>query len=462
MLTAKELREKLAALIAEVDTIVAVATEEKRELTDEEKTRIDAIQGVEGKPGELDKIKAEEERALKIENLRTVRARELLGAALSVQTPHIAGGDGESLSSRIVVPRNQSVFGKLKAFSGDTAPQDAYVSGLWIAATFYGHKPSRNTLESIGLQNAMSESEDDRGGIFVPVEMERAIIRLVESYGVIRQFSNVVPMSSDRKVQPVRVSGLTATPVAETKRSNEGSNTVAAQDVIWTNIELIARKWKVVCKWSDELDEDSLIRMADAVAVEAALAFAYSEDNCGFNGDATSTYHGINGVLNALAAGSLYTAATGNTAFSTLDLADFEGMAGQLPDYPGITPAWFISKEGYFASMHRLQMAAGGNTASNIEMGGRREFLSYPVVFTNVLNKVLTAQTSTKILAFGDLRLGAMFGDRRSMTMSLTDQRYWDEDQIAVKATERFDFNVHSKGTATEAGAVLVMQTPGS
>lgn len=462
MLTAKELREKLAALIAEVDSIVKVATDENRELTDEEKSRIDAIQGVDGKPGELDKVKAEEERAIKIENLRNQRARELLGSQLQTQMGSAFGADGESLSSRIQIPRNQAVYGKLKAFSGETAPQDAYVSGLWIAATFYNHKPSKKVLDSIGLQNAMSESEDDRGGIFVPVEMERAIIRLVESYGVIRQFSNVVPMSSDRKVQPVRVSGLTATPVAETKRSNEGSNTVAAQDVIWTNIELIARKWKVVCKWSDELDEDSLIRMADAVAVEAALAFAYSEDNCGFNGDGGSSYHGIVGVLNALEAGSLYTALSGNTAFSTLDLADFEAMAGQLPDFAGISPAWFISKEGYYASMHRLLMAAGGNTAANLEMGGRPMFLGAPVVFTNVLNKTLTTQTSTKLLAYGDLRLASLFGDRRQMTMSLTDQRYWDEDQIAVKATERFDFNVHSKGSATEAGAILVLQTPGS
>lgn len=459
MFNAKDIREKIANLIAESEAIVALATEENRELTAEEKARIDAILNV-----EIEDAKTDLERAKKFETLRNNKALEILGLQLDNQQRGIVGSDGLSLSSTpaIVVPRNQRTFGGLRAFKGETANQDAYVSGLWIAATFYGHKESAKKLESLGLDNAMSEAEDDRGGIFVPIEFSQTIIRLVEQYGVIRQYANVVSMSSDRKIQPVRVSGLIATAVAETTRANEGSNTVAAQNVIWTNIELIARKWKVVCKWSDELDEDALISMADAVAVEAALAFAYTEDNCGFNGTGASAFHGIVGVFNAVAAGSVYTAATGNTAFNTLDLADFETMAGQLPDYPGIMPAWFISKEGYYASMHRLLMAAGGNTSSNLENGGRPLFLGAPVVFTNVLNKTLTAQASTKVLAYGDLRLATIFGDRRAMTMSLTDQRYWDEDQIAVKATERFDFNVHSKGTATEAGGILVMETPAS
>lgn len=308
----------------------------------------------------------------------------------------------------------------------------------------------------------MSTDSNEKGGIFVPTEMQTSIIRLVEKHGVFRQYSKVTPMGSDRKVAPVRIAGMTAYPVAETRDSNEGSNAGTRSEPRYTNIELVARKWKAWVKMSDELNEDALISIADEVALEMALAFAYAEDTAGFLGDGTSAYHGIVGVLNAVNAGSVHIADTGNTSFGALDMADFEGIVGKLPDYEGINPAWFISKAGYYASMHRLLMAAGGNTAENLENGGRPMFLGYPVVFTSVLNKTLTSQTDTKLLVFGDLRMASLFGDRRKMTMSLTDQRFWDEDQIAIKGTERFDINIHSRGTAADPGAILVLQTPNS
>lgn len=112
--------------------------------------------------------------------------------------------------------------------------------------------------------------------------------------------------------------------------------------------------------------------------------------------------------------------------------------------------------------MERLMLALGGNTVANAAAGGGLTFLGHPVVITNVLNGTLTTQTSTKILAFGDLRMAALMGDRRRLTMSLSDQRYWDADQIGFKATERMDIKIHSRGTASAAGAILVMSTPAS
>jgi HK97 family phage major capsid protein len=192
------------------------------------------------------------------------------------------------------------------------------------------------------------------------------------------------------------------------------------------------------------------------------LAFAFAEDNSCFNGDASSTFHGILGILNALKAGSKHTALAGNTAFSTLDLDDFRSMKGKLPRFAGMQPAWYISPEGYSESIERLLLAANGTLPGDIENGGNLRFLGFPVILTNVLNSTLTAQINTDLLVLGDMRMGVRFGDRRQMTLSATDQRYWDEDQVAIKATSRFDINVHSLGTATAAGALMVLRTPGA
>lgn len=445
-----DIRAMIAQKKAQIQAVVELATTEERELTAEEKTLIDGIQGIGDKAGELQSLQADLERAIKFE----------------ARVDEIATGIGERKpkpkEKAVVVPPRARVHGGLKAFKGDKAEENAYTFGRYVAAKFFNHEKSKQWLREHGMKNALSEGSNEKGGLFVPVETTTTIIRLVEEFGVIRQYSQIEPMGSDRKVVPVRTGGMTAYPVAETNTANEASNTGTQSEPAYTNIELVARKWKAWCKMSDELSEDSLVMIADQLAMEAALAFAYAEDNFGFNGDGGSTYHGITGILNAVAAGSIYTAAAGNTAFSTLDLLDFITMKGKLPRYPGIRPAWFISQEGYCDSMERLLLAAGGNAVVDIANGGVPMFLGSPVVITNVLNSTLTTQTSTNILAYGDLRMATRFGDRRRMTAKLTDQRYWDTDQIAVKFEERVDFVVHSRGTTSTAGAVLVMATPGA
>ena len=455
MKTLKEIESAIAKQAAQVQAIVELATEEERELTADEQLLVDKIQGVGEEPGELDKLKAERDRVIRFEE----KVKNIAGG---IKFPSSSDPDAEKPAAKIVVPAKAKLHGKLRAFAGENGDRDAYTMGRWAAASLFGHRRSAAWLDDHGIRADMSESEDDRGGLFVPTEMQLAIVRLVEEFGIARQYARIEPMGSDTKRVPIRTEGLTATPVGETTRANSGSNTVAVDDIKYTIAELVARKWKVVVKISDELNEDSLISLAEQIAIEAATAFAYAEDNSAFNGDGTSTYHGISGVMNALLAGSVHTALSGNTAFSTLDLADFLAIKGKLPRYAGINPAWFISQEGYCDSMERLQMAAGGLTPADLANGGLPRFLGAPVVITNVLNGTLTAQTDTKLLAYGDLSMAALFGDRRVMTMATTEDRYWDEDQIGIKATERFDFVVHSKGTATAPGAMLVLQTPGS
>ena len=105
---------------------------------------------------------------------------------------------------------------------------------------------------------------------------------------------------------------------------------------------------------------------------------------------------------------------------------------------------------------------AGAGSSKDISDGPMPMFQGLPVVFNQVTNKTLSNQASTRLLYLGDLNMAAKFGDRRSVTMSMSDQRYWDEDQIGVKWTERMDINIHSKGTATEAGAIIALDTPAS
>lgn len=451
----KAIKEDIANLMAEADSLIELARQDERELTDEESTRVDEIMATIGEQADGDKpasgLYAQAAKAERLEKIRTQLA--------TVDR----GGDHIETPKQWAVPRSALAgAGNLKAFKGgEEAKRDAYLSGQWFLA-LWGNDRSKQWCEDHGVsvQNALSGGDNQLGGFLVPSEFETRVIDLREQYGVFRRNTMVVPMGSDHKTQPRRKSGLTAYAVGD-------NDEITASDKEWSQVELTAKKWGALAKYSSELNEDSVISIADNLADEMAWAFAKKEDQAGFIGDGTSTYHGVVGVVNKCNDGShdgsLYTAATGNTAFSTLDLADFEGMVGQLPQYAEMGAAWYISKVGYWASMARLLDAAGGNTIQDLGSGPERVFLGYPVRIVQVMNTTTTAQTTTAGLAlFGNLSLASTMGNRRGFGVSVSTDRYFELDQIAIKGTTRFAINVHDVGDASTAGPMVCLKTPGS
>jgi HK97 family phage major capsid protein len=327
-----------------------------------------------------------------------------------------------------------------------------------VAGNKTAHQWCQDSL-GIDVQNAMSGSSDSDGGFLIPVEYEANLIRLVNEYGVIRRSAEIVPMARDVKDTPRRTNGITGYWIGETGTPTETTPTLDM-------VKLVAKKLGALSYYSRDVDEDSAIAVGNLITQEMALAMAYNEDNAGFNGDGTSTYGGIVGVKNALAAGAKYTAIAGNIGFQKLDLEDFEGMIAKLPSYGFMNggPSWYIHRSGWALSMLRLAAAAGGNTTREIAGGASQvQFLGYPVVFVEVMNNTTGDQASTDgLVYFGNLRQGVKFGDRRGVTVDLSREVKFLTQQIAILGTERFDIKVHETGTASVAGSIVMLSTPGS
>lgn len=443
---AKERRNTIKTKIDDLTGKLVDAENKPRDMTDEERKAFDDLLAAD------DVASGDCERFKKLIDQRA--SAEKPERRTAPETPGREQGAHREDRTRVrVLPRS----GKLRSFRGANAEEDAYQSGQWALATIGGDARAAEWCREHGIETRTAVTTSNTlGGYLVPAPMEMAIINLREERGVFRQESFVRSMTSDTLIVPRRAGGVTAYFV------NEGSE-VTASDKGWDAVSLTARKIAALCKYSTEINEDSAISIADDLAQEIAYAFADKEDECGFNGDGTSTYGGIVGVKNAVLAGSKYTAIAGNTAFGTLDLEDFEAMVGKLPQYAVANAKWYISRVGWANSMLRLAAAAGGNTVSNIEQGASPQFLGFPVKISQVLNSTSTAQTSTDGICYlGDLRLATSFGNRRGMSISVDSSRYFELDLLAIKGTQRFDINVHEKGTATVAGPVIMMSTPGS
>lgn len=363
--------------------------------------------------------------------------------------------------SKIRIPASARYsHANLKAFranlfaSAEHAERAAYAAGQFVLATLGKSEVAAEWCKAHGIntrfQGALQEGSNTLGGFLVPTEMERTIITLREERGVLRREAQVVPMSSDTLTLPRRSGGMTAYFVGE-------STAGTASDPTFDQIQLSAKKLMAYTTMSSEVSEDAVISLGDWVASEIAYAFADKEDACGFNGDGTSTYGGMTGLKNALAAGSVFTA-TGHAEFSTLTLADFHGMLAKLPLYAtNMNTKWYISKAGFNASMERLMAAGGGNTWATLSSGQSvPRFLGYDVVFVQVMNSALTGNTGVAGGVYvGDLKQTIKLGSRRGMSLASSTDFLFSSDAIAIKGTERFDAVVAEKGTASVAGSMV-------
>jgi HK97 family phage major capsid protein len=372
--------------------------------------------------------------------------------------------DTKSLKMQAEEKRIQKLgrFKALATFKGEDASVRAYRFAKWFAAAILGVESATAYCKEFGIElKAQSEGTNTAGGYLVPHEFSNDIIDLRETYGVFRQFSKVVPMMSETKSVPRRTGGLTVYNPAEGSQITESQKS-------WNQVNLVAKKFACLALYSSELDDDSMVNIGDDLAGEIAYAFSNKEDECGFNGDGTSTFFGITGVRQKLRDVDSTIAnikglfvGSGN-AYSELVLTDFNNVSGILPAYAE-TPrtAWFVSKKFWGSVMEKLAVAAGGVTAAEVVNGApQRRFLGYPVVISQVMP---TTEGNSQVAAlFGDLMLASTFGDRRQITLAISTDFKFDTDQIAIRGTQRVDINVHDVGDTSNAGPIVGLITAAS
>ena len=462
-MTVQEKKDRLGAISEEMAALLAVTEgDDARALTDEEDAKYEALETEAGTiESELRADEAAQVLAQRKERAAALaKQQEEPNKRQTLSPQPVTSTVAKPKAPTISVPHYPGTLHPAWGANPQEALQRAYLAGKWLLATLANHGPSREYCKEHGVEMLYhNEGSDTAGGFLVFPEFESTIIDLRNQYGVFRRESKISPMGSDTKTVPRRVSGLTAYYVGE----NEA---ITASEKAWDQVRLTARKLAVLSRWSTELNEDSVIAMAADLTDEIAYAFAKEEDEAGFVGDGTSTYGRMTGATVKIAdgnhAGSIVDAVSGNTAYSTLDLGDFEACVGKLPSYADANAKWYIHKAGWAASMLRLLDAAGGNTAAMLAGGTPVSFLGYPVVFSEVLNSTLTAQTSTIVALFGDLKKASTFGDRRGITLATSTDRYFEYDQIGIKGTERYHINVHDLGDGSNAGPLVALKTASS
>ena len=397
----------------------------------------------------------------KIADLRTQLARvedaEKVAASLATPVP------GQDRLTPSAPASAHKLFGSLKNFQAReiggqkvSAVDQAYSAGMWFKAAIFNDALAIDWCKSRGVPvvKAQGEGTDSAGGFLVPEELLAQIIVLREQFGVFRKECHVVPMGRDTLNWPRRTGGLTASFTGENTAITESSAT-------WDNINLTAKKLGALTRLSSEIDEDAVVSVADWLVGEIAYAFAAKEDDCGFNGDGTSTYGGIRGLSTIFQDGS-HTAGQYQVSSATLTAmvaADFTGVMGLLPQYALQSAKWYMSQQVFYSAAGTVLAKAGGNTTLTLVDPLTPRLLGFPVVFAQKL-PIATPGSGKPMFYFGDLAKAAALGDRRSVTIARSNERYFDSDQIGIRGTERFDINCHDLGDTSNAGPLVAAKSP--
>jgi len=346
---------------------------------------------------------------------------------------------------------------RLKNFKGENAEERAYRFGQFALASLWGSEKAAAWCRENGvmLQRAQSEGVNSAGGVLVPEEFSTEIIILRDQYGMFRRVCTVMPMGRDTMNVPRRTGGLTAYPVGEGKGITESQ-------MAWDNVKLTANKWGVLTLMSSELDEDAAVNIGDILVGEMAYAFAISEDTAGFSGDGSGAYHGTRGFLQLFndgvgALSGAVDAAAGHDTFAEFDSTDLANLMGKLPQYAYLmgNPSFYCSQIAWATVFQRIIQSAGGISKDDITGKVNYKYLGFDVEIGPALP--ITVTNAKAAILFGDIGLAATFGNRRGMAVARSTEYKFAEDQIAIKATERFDINVHDIGTSAVAGPVVAL-----
>lgn len=455
-----ELQAKRAGLIEEMEKICALADHENRPMNADEQAEFDALKTDVENLGEqvkawkqtnprrayVDKVKQDADQL----NARQTEPAEPGG---DWQPDHAAGMSYKGAADYDRRP----VYSELKAFPNTPEGRNrAFRAGQWVRAALFGDGRARQwcLVNGVGTGFALGETTNAAGGFLVPDELASSIIALRETYGRFRQNVRVIPMGREVMSVPRRAGGVTATFTGEATDLTES-------DPSWNRVNLVAKKVGVLTKVSSELAEDAIINIADLVADEMGQAFALLEDQVGFTGDGTSTHGGIHGltikIVDGNHAAGAVDATSGEDQFSEITQDSINTLMGTLPEYAAPNAKWFISRMGKALVFDALAMAGGGNAVEDFGNGPRPAFMGHPIITAQVLPSVTTALNNSAMFLFGDLMKSSTMGVRREMRLMVSDQRYFESDELGIKATTRFDINNHDLGDGTTAGPMVAM-----
>ncbi len=307
---------------------------------------------------------------------------------------------------------------------------------------------------------ANEATDNAKGGYLVPEELQAEVLRIAETqYGLARRDFMYLPFTGagDTRKIPTLASSVTLSWVNE-KGKKGGTN------VTFGLVTQTLKKLAAIIPFTEELLEDSAVNITQLFAQLFAEAVSKEEDLQFFMGT-----------------GSPWTGIMNNASVKKVDLPAGAGVSGitfeKLIDMQDEIPSGALPGAKYYMNRTVFSYLRKLRTDAVTASDGKGQFLlpptrqaiedilGYPIELTDALpGKTLTGYQKP-FVAFGNMKLAAIFGDKQQIRVKLLDQatitdgdgttviNLAEEDMLAIRAEERVGY------VAALPGAVCVLRT---
>ncbi len=341
---------------------------------------------------------------------------------------------------------------KSKVFAkGDRSPEAMFAmqekAAIFVKAVYNKDTAGLKVINAEG--KAMNEGTGSAGGFLVPEEFAAEIARIEEDYGLARKFARVRKMKSDTLNVPTL---STSVSVYWPGEATAGT----ASTPVLGNVALAAKQMVGITVYSNELLEDADVSVVQELSDLFAEAFAGEEDNQAFNGTG-SPFTGILGNSSV----TVVTMASGQDTFPELTLNDLRDLVANVKSSILPTAAFYMHRLVWNMVQKLTENSQHVSTFQNpiVPMEGDLKgagngfglrpagyLWGYPVYLSDKMPS--TTAVSTKYVIFGSIQKGLFFGDRRQVTMKISEDgvvggvSLFETSQAAIRITERIAITV--------------------
>jgi HK97 family phage major capsid protein len=301
--------------------------------------------------------------------------------------------------------------------------------------TLKAYKAKATTINETG--------DDAKGGYLIPEELRAEVLRLAQNqYGVARREMFYLPFTgpgNERKI-PTLLTGVSVSWVNE-KGKKPGTNPT------FSLVTQTLKKLAAIIPFTEEILEDSAVNLTALVAQLFAEAVAKEEDIQFFTGTGTPW----TGVLN-------------NGSVNHVDMGAGEDItditADDLLDMIDETPAGALTGAKFYLHRHALSVirklkdpVTGAYIFQRPTDGMPGTIWDFPYELVEAFPNKTEGLTHTKgIIAFGNLKLACILGDKQQIRAKLLDQatvtdgdgttvlNLAEEDMIALRLEERVGY----------------------
>ena len=319
---------------------------------------------------------------------------------------------------------------------GDDATDSQKAMGLLMRGLKNGDESMIKQSQELIRTKGLAEGTDSDGGYLVPTEFHKEILRTVEEYGSGRKIFRKIPMSTNRK----DVTAVSGKPLVY--RPGEGTAPAQLSDFGFSQKFLEMKKVMCIVVGTSELIEDnqSDTDIWDLVRERVGEAIAEEEDESFFNGDGSANKDtGLFASTDPNLTDLIITANTYGGAHPD-ELLDLQTRVSKSIRKKGV----YLMSQSVF-DVYRKHKDSNGQYIIQQPQGGRPATLwDKPVEIVEVLPEVADAsQGSKRFVGFGDPKMAAVYGDRRSMTIKKLEEatvgsiNLGETDQSALRFTQR-------------------------